>query len=150
MAEEAVPEWVTTSIPLWEELARIRELEAKLKELASQKEAAVLALQERCKHPRELAIDGVSVPSHFGGMLFRPFRVCRLCGYAEEGWGAGYWKLSKEPGSPATNSTIPELSHDEAWKHVRTFVTQDQMALLGRYGERARLLAIGEEKQCLS
>jgi hypothetical protein len=138
------PEWVTQSIPLWEELSRIKELEAELKKLTAQKEAAILALQNQCKHPKELSLDGDSVDSHFGGVLFRPMRVCRLCGYAEEGWGAGYWKLSKESGYPATGATIPSLSHDEAWKHVRTFVTQDQMTHLGRYGEKARLRAIEE------
>ena len=138
------PEWVTQSIPLWEELSRIKDLEAELKKLAAQKEAAVLALQERCKHPKELALDGDYVDSHFGGVLFRPMRVCRLCGYGEEGWGAGYWKLSKEIGHPASDATIPSVSHDEAWKHVRTFVTQSQMTHLGRYGEKARLRAIEE------
>jgi hypothetical protein len=53
--EGGTPEWIAESIPLWKELARIKELEAQLKELSAQKEAAVLALQEQCKHPKDLA-----------------------------------------------------------------------------------------------
>jgi hypothetical protein len=65
------------------------------------------------------------------------FHVCRTCGYAEEGWGAGYWKLTAKP--------TETMSHDNAWKFVRKFIRQGNMAALGRYGSR-RMAAALEEK----
>jgi len=136
--EQATPEWVQDSLPLWHDLAQIKDLEAQIKTLTSRKDDAIKKLQEQCKHPKELTLEGKYVDSHFGGVLFRPCRVCKLCGYGEEGWGAGYWKLSNSYGN------VPEVSHDEAWKHVRTFISQDQMMELGRYGEKARLRVLAE------
>jgi len=128
--EQVTPEWVQDSLPLWHDVAQIKDLEKQIKSLTSRKDAVIKNLQEQCKHPKELTLEGKYVDSHFGGVLFRPCRVCKLCGYGEEGWGAGYWKLSK------SYDDIPEVSHDEAWKYVRTFVSQDQMEKLGRYGNR--------------
>lgn len=42
-------------------------------------------LQNKCKHTDVVE---TSLGTH------PPFRVCRECGYAEQGWGCGYWKLN--------------------------------------------------------
>lgn len=105
----------------------IRKLEEEIDKLKSRKETMVKLMQDNCKHPEESLLESKSIPSSFGGTLFRPLRVCRLCGYAEEGWGAGYWKISN------TYSELPVVSREVAWRFVRKFVSQEEMMRLGRY-----------------
>ena len=75
--------------------------------------------QDKCKHSD--IVGGKSKPGDTwtigcGGGSYStaepPFRVCRLCGYAEEGW-SGYYKL-KEP----FQLEAPELERAEAMKLV--------------------------------
>ena len=55
-----------------------------------------------------------------------PFRVCKLCGYTEEGWYCGYTLL---------NGNYPEVSRDEAFKFVHMFLNNEKVAdfKFGRY-----------------
>ena len=49
-------------------------------------------------------------------------RVCMLCGYAEEGWGCGFWKLryNYEP--------VVKLPRELLFqKYVKKFWTQDML-----------------------
>lgn len=81
------------------------------------------ALKKACRHPRAAILEGRYAS---GSFAFPPFRVCTECGYAEEGWGCGYWKLGK--------SNVPEVSRDEAMRHVQGDVlTQGEMSK-NRYG----------------
>lgn len=73
-----------------------------------------------------------------------PFRVCRECGYAEEGWHATLLarlqKHCKHPARdvvdgryvPGTNGFIS--TRDKAMRYVKGhIITQDEMGRLGRY-----------------
>lgn len=89
-------------------LARAKELELKAMTL--------------CKHPSGQIVEGAYRPSDFG-QSSPPFRVCRKCGYAEEGWYCGYYLLADRKGV-----TIPEMDRDSAHKFVRFFLDNKQVA----------------------
>lgn len=86
----------------------------------AEREAFIRKLQAKCEHPVEALRDAPFV----GGTVIdqKPFRVCTLCGYAEEGWGCGYLKLRV-----GGIYNIPELSQDDARKYVLTYMRQDDM-----------------------
>lgn len=65
---------------------------------------------DKCAHPPTHIIEGEYDPDDGWRDAIPPFRVCTICGYAEEGWGCGYWKLSTD------NIKIPELTRTEARK----------------------------------
>ena len=46
------------------------------------------------------------------------FRVCAHCGYAEQGWGTGYWGLRN------SSNPIGQLSREQAYKLVLKFYKQ--------------------------
>lgn len=93
---------------------------------------AIQELQSLCTHPLESVVEGEYESDPLGGCWHSaPFRVCRACGYAEQGWGAGFWKLSNN------YSGVPMLQREEARKLiVGPIVTQEMMGTLGRYGKR--------------
>ena len=78
--------------------------------------------QNGCKHRATSIREAKWVPSSYNdGMGLRPFRVCIDCGYAEEGWGCGYWKLGKV-------SSCMELERDEALEYVvGDVISQDEL-----------------------
>lgn len=49
-----------------------------------------------------------------------PWTICLLCGYAEEGWGVGEWKLP----SYIDHMPIPSIGRNELMKKRRFFRTQ--------------------------
>jgi len=76
--------------------------------------------QDKCEHPEQVIVEGKAKPGDTwtigcGGGTYStwkpPFRVCRACGYAEEGWGSGYWKLGSTP-------RVPEIERAEAKKLI--------------------------------
>lgn len=111
-------------------LKEIRRIEQRETAQEKRKASLIAKVQRLCRHPVSMLIEAPYSSSEFSSE--RPFRVCRRCGYAEEGWGAGYWRLGR-----GVYSGVPELSRNEAQRLVRTFVSQDDMELYGRYG-RAR------------
>lgn len=78
---------------------------------------------KKCRHPRAYVLEGEYEPAGTFGSADAPFRVCTLCGYAEEGWGCGYWKLNFN-GADFTNI---QLKRSSALKLVRDFWSQDRM-----------------------
>lgn len=96
----------------------LRDEKAKLYDAGVRFKQLVRQLQEECPHPKEDIIEGdMHRGSTYGGCGVHvstsqpPFRVCRRCGYAEEGWGCGYWKITKD-------YSVPTLPREEAWKIV--------------------------------
>ena len=53
---------------------------------------ALLTLQKSCGHPEHAQVEA-DYYSDGTGFSLPPFAVCTLCGYNEQGWGAGYWRL---------------------------------------------------------
>lgn len=86
--------------PLWK---RIAELESKIK---------------KCKHPESEIVEGEYIStgpySHDwdGECATPPFRVCKICGFAEQGWGCGYKVLAPN------NYHIPTIKRSKAMKYV--------------------------------
>lgn len=96
---------------------------------ANRADALLQRFQKKCKHPKRNVVETRFEETSYPCVASPPFRVCRECGYAEEGWGCGYWKLC--PGE----HDIPTVGRGTA----RTFVvgrilTQQAMAGLGRFG----------------
>ena len=79
-------------------------------------------LMTKCPHPFEAVREGSYSASY---STTPPMRVCTDCGYAEEGWGCGYWKLDVDW---TLHNAIPKLEREEAFKFVRKFWTQDALS----------------------
>ena len=92
----------------------VKDLDAQRDALRTKKEKVIRAYQEKCRHPRNEIIG-----SRWGSP---EFRVCRVCGYAENGHGCGYWKLA-----PNEYGSVPVMDDDEARKFVLRRLTQDQI-----------------------
>lgn len=95
-----------------------------MKKMEVKKKELVTKLQAKCKHPMKSVIEAEYMPSEseFFNAL-PPFRVCTLCGYAEEGWGCGYDKLT----CPPTESyDVPIVSRDRAHQSVRGCVRKQE------------------------
>ncbi len=83
-----------------------------------------------CSHPSDGCVEGEYEPGTGWGYARPPFAVCTACGYAEVGWGCGYWRLGGRG-----KRLIPRV---EARRLVRgTIKTQDQLSAV-RY-DRAPL-----------
>lgn len=109
------------------------ELEARIAILVAERDALQIEFMATCPH--NTIIEG-SFRDCIHGSADPPFRVCVTCGYAEEGWGAGYWRLTAGPQQ--------DLVREIAWKHVRKYVRQKEMILLGRYGAKRQAEALEE------
>lgn len=71
----------------------ILEAEAEVEAARGKLKLARRTAQKGCEHPQEEIVEGEYVSDSWGHNHTPPFRVCKLCGYAEEGWHCGYWKL---------------------------------------------------------
>lgn len=88
-----------------EDLAAI---ESEISAVVARKKALVQQAQAACPHPKHDVREG----RYVGGYCTRPpFRVCTHCGYAEQGWGAGYWKLPSD-------YDVAELPREVAYRYV--------------------------------
>lgn len=105
---------------------KLKKLIASLKEervnLNTRIEKLETKLMDKCPHPFEALRVGNFIPANSWGSPTPDMRVCTDCGYAEEGWGCGFWKLRTDYGVD-----IPSMSRDAAFKFVRKFWTQDAM-----------------------
>ena len=98
---------------------RIRILDQEIKDKTAERDRLIKEHTDSCLHLEVYIVEGRYTD------YARPFRVCRMCGYAEEGWGSGYWKLK-------TKDEVPELGRDAAWKFVRRFLDQGEQSRLRR------------------
>lgn len=90
--------------------------------LKQQKEDLITQTQASCSHPVDELLDARYIPSDYGYST-PPFRVCKLCGLAEQGWHCGYWKLD-------TREEVPEVSRKKANNYVLRFYTQEELTKL--------------------
>lgn len=95
--------------------AYLENIDDEIKSLRQKKSKLIEDFQENCVHPLYSVVEGKYKASTYHTTADAPFRVCRDCGYAEEGWGCGYDKLHRN------NHDIPEMNRDEARKFVLTF-----------------------------
>ena len=91
-------------------------------------------IQAACGHPEKEIVEGEYQSYSFGFHGAEPpFRVCRRCGYSEQGWDCGYFRLYPN------NYSIPRLSRDEARKFVRggaDVPRGERQAVPGSMGQR--------------
>lgn len=81
----------------------------------------------KCPHPENYIVEGAyisgSLCSYTGDVSTPPFRVCSLCGYAEEGWGCGYYKLAPN------NYSMKSIDRNTARKFVkRGILSQEELS----------------------
>lgn len=76
----------------------------------------------------EFVIDHVQKQCQHDGLILEadrpydpPYRVCTRCGYAEEGWHCGYWKLDDR-------KEIRKVSRDDAGKYIRRLMSQADLS----------------------
>jgi hypothetical protein len=72
----------------------------------------VKSMQAACDHPKEQVVEEMWVKDDWGYNSTPPFRVCKLCGYSEEGWGSGFKKLKYGFGDD-----VPTLPYEKARKY---------------------------------
>ena len=68
-------------------------LEEKIEALEKKRDNKLKQLQSECNHS-VIAETGHTISTFSTNP---PGRICKVCGYEEEGWGCGYKKLYKEP-----------------------------------------------------
>lgn len=107
--------------------AAIKDYDAQIEVLKTERALVIHRMQNECKHPNILEAEYQS--DTLGGCYHTPpFHVCVDCGLAEEGWGCGYWRLD-------TRGEVPRISREKARRdYVLTFRTQEQMNK-ERYGK---------------
>ncbi len=99
----------------------VKDLDAQRDALKAKKEKIIQTYQDKCPHPLLQIVE-----NRWGSP---EFRVCRRCGYAEDGYGCGYWKLA-----PNEYGSIPGLDDSEARKFVLRKLNQEQINAI-RYPE---------------
>jgi hypothetical protein len=99
------PAQVTSKMRKWQTL---QDKQAVLEQKA---DALLEQIQEVCPHPVESLLEAPY--QSYCESVSPPFRVCRLCGYAEEGWGCGYQKLGPN------NYDVPTLNRDRVFELVK-------------------------------
>ena len=104
----------------------IEQLDAQIDVLQNKRETVLLNMQAACKHPADDILEVPYEQDSLGGSYHtRPFRVCKLCGLAEQGWGCGYWKLK------AFGEEIPRISREKARRdYVLKFYDQEDLSKL--------------------
>lgn len=111
--------------------ASLASLSREIAGIEARKQALIKKTQSECPHPKEDIREGRHTADPY---MRSPFRVCIRCGYAEQGWGAGYWRLTND------YSGIAEMSRDDAYKFViGGVVSQEDMSgpEHDRYGHHA-------------
>lgn len=104
---------------------KILRLEKQIAEASGNLKSLIEEYQSKCTH--KLVIEAPYKEETYVTYAAPDFRVCKECGYAEEGWGCGYWKLS----NPEFVGCMPR---DEARNYVKgKFWTQEEMSKL-RFG----------------
>ena len=100
-------------------IQEVIEIDTQITELATRRKQIIDEAHATCAHPIEARRECAHRPAEYIATS-PPIRVCTICGYAEEGWGCGYWKL-KEPFS------IPEIERDELMKYVLRLYTRQEL-----------------------
>lgn len=93
---------------------------------------ALAELQTACAHPLSEVVEGEYRPDPWGNNSTPPFRVCKLCGYAEEGWHCGYWKLGR-----GVYNGIQSMSRTEAFEYVLGCIVDQEELSRRRFATEA-------------
>lgn len=99
---------------------QVNAIDSGIDKLEERREKTIRSFQSRCKHPATQIREAPHYSSGYG-YSDPPFRVCIDCGYAEEGWHCGYWKLRDD-------EDVAEINRDAAWEYVLKFYTQEELS----------------------
>lgn len=111
-----------------------------LQESRKKYEQDILEMQKECPHPVEYLLEALSYDNGFGESYYgysgivSPFRVCTLCGWAEEGWG--YWRLGRNEYNVRQTQAKGSAGHSEAQKFVLGKVYSQSDIYRMQYPER--------------
>jgi hypothetical protein len=98
---------------------RLEEIDKRLAAVKAERVALIQDTVAGCSHPLE-AIYELPYKQHEWLQADRPWLICSLCGYTEEGWGCGYNKLRHaEYAKPLTITK-------EQWLAMRTFAVMQE------------------------
>lgn len=100
---------------------RLEFIDLRIADLKKRRTNMIQEAQEACDHPSDEIIEAPEKKLYYFDCL-KPFRVCRLCGYAEEEWGCGYKKLNK-------NVHLVLQCRESALPYVLTMVRQNDPPL---------------------
>ena len=100
-------------------------LDREIAALKRDREETLLIMQEECDHPVEEWLETPHKPQGYITYASGPIRVCKLCGYAEEGWGCGFWKLEDY------DLDIPQIKRDTAHQNfiLKLYTQRDLNAI---------------------
>lgn len=87
-------------------------MEAEIDAIYARKAALIQKTVAKCKHPIQWVHELKYTDSGDG----RPWLICTDCGYTEEGWGCGYYKLKH-----ADTHKQARISFED-WLEIRTVV----------------------------
>ena len=100
---------------------RYDQLGLEISALKGVRDTYVKSMQAACDHPKEQIVEGDSIECQWSNNHTPPFRVCKLCGYSEEGWGSGYRRLE------GYNCGIPTIDSNKALCYmIGPMVKQDR------------------------
>ena len=91
---------------------RYNQLGLEIEALEGVRDGYIKSMQAACDHPKEQIVEGGYISSEWSNNHTPPFRVCKLCGYSEEGWGCGYNKLQ------GYNCGIPTIDRNKAMMYT--------------------------------
>lgn len=105
-------------------LLKVRSIDRSISKLKSKREQLILDIQDKCNHPVDSILEMPYKPSTHFFHATPNARVCCQCGYAEEGWGCGFWKLN-------TATKVPEVDRSHAMQfYVLKMYSQKELSEL--------------------
>ena len=100
----------------------LKQIEDEIEELETKKTRLIEKMHAKCEHPNEEILEVRYHEYKYDFGIDRPFRVCKACGYAEEGWGCGYKKLER------FGVEFPTISREQAFfEYVVKYYSQDEL-----------------------
>jgi hypothetical protein len=94
----------------WDNLAT---LDIEIKQLENRRDALIDAQCDNCPHPHQFLVEVAYRESTFFDFL--PWRLCKLCGAAEEGWSYNFVK-PKVVIKYVTSGELPQITSDDLIK----------------------------------
>lgn len=119
---------------------KLSNLQDQIRQLQSEANALIDEMINECPHPIDKIVEAAEIPEGNTLESGDPFRVCSVCGYAEDGWGVGFYKLGKGIGSDycwprKRDNTIEIVNRQEAENLVVKRVSEYELRYMMRNGK---------------
>jgi len=116
--QEAISDGAVEKALIQQVQDKIDQVGRRLKSLTELRIKAEEAYMDKCPH--ELVLEAEAKSSDYHSHR-PPFRSCRECGLAEEGWGTGYKKLKNEG-----NREIIPTTREVALRYKKKYIEQNR------------------------